>query len=311
MRHLSFLICKFTYKRCSAKKLQRSKVNKHVVNKKHTSIHMKKILFSFCLTVLAITAIAQEQTKPKSEREERRDARREKINTLIRQQEEGALVFNKQNVFGFRLNTDGWSVLYERGYMKNVKTTNLFALEIGEKKHPKEQKLLGDNSSFFQVGNPYVYGKRNSFYQVKPTYGQQRLIGGKTNKNGVAVHAVYAGGISIGLERPYYISVRGNSTEGTRDIKYSDADSSAFLSPGNIVMGTGLRRGWNELKIVPGLHAKAALRFDYGRFNEVVLAIEVGINVEAYTREVEIMLRNSNKQVFVNGYIAILLGKRK
>ncbi len=286
-------------------------LNLHVVNKKHTSFHMKKILFSFCLTLPAFMAFAQEQTKPKSERDERRDARREKINTLIRQQEEGALVFNKQNVFGFRLNTDGWSVLFEKGYMKNVKTTNLFSLELGEKKHPKEQKLLGNNNSFFQVGNPYVYGKRNSFYQLKPTYGQQRLIGGKTNKNGVAVHAIYAGGISVGLERPYYISVRSSGTDNTKEIKYSDSDSAAFLSPGNIVMGTGLRRGWNEMKIVPGVHAKAALRFDYGRFNEVVSAIEVGLNIEAYTREIEIMLRNSNKQVYVNGYIAILFGKRK
>ena len=274
---------------------------------------MKIILISFCLTISAISAFAQEQKKPKNEREEKKEARREKISTLIRQQEEGALVFNKQNVFGLRLNTDGWNIFYEKGYMKNVKTTNLFAIELGEKKHPKEQKLnnLLNNNGFFQIGNPYIYGKRNSFYQLKPTYGQQRMIGGKTNKNGVAVHAIYAGGISIGIERPYYIRVRDAGPSGSKELKYSDADSIAFLSPGNIVMGTGLRYGWNELKIVPGVHAKAALRFDYGRFNEMVSAIEVGLNIEAYTREINIMLRNPNKQVFFNGYIAILFGKRK
>lgn len=274
---------------------------------------MKRILISFCLTVSAIVALAQEQKKPKSEREQKKDARREKINALIRQQEEGALVFNKQNVFGLRLNTDGWGVFYEKGYMKNVKTTNLFAIELGEKKHPKEQKLnnLLSNNGFFQIGNPYVYGKRNYFYQLKPTFGQQRMIGGKTNKNGVAVHAIYAGGISVGIERPYYVRVRDAGPNGSKELKYSDADSTAFLTPGNIVMGTGLRYGWNEVKIVPGVHAKAALRFDYGRFNEMVSAIEVGLNFEAYTREIDIMLRNPNKQVFFNGYIAILFGKRK
>jgi hypothetical protein len=274
---------------------------------------VKRIIIGFCLTISAVGVFAQVQPKKKSERSEKKEIRREKINNLIRQQEEGALVFNKQTVFGFRLNTDGWSILFEKGYMKNVKTANLFALEFGEKKHPKEKKLnnLLDNGSFLQFGSPYVYGKRNSFYQFKPTFGQQRLLGGKANKNGVAVHAIYAGGISIGLERPYYVRVHDSVPDGSRDIKYSVEDSTAFLTPQNIIMGTGLRYGWNQLKIVPGAHAKAALRFDYGRFNDMVTAIEVGINIEAYSREINIMLLNPGQQVFVNGYIAILFGKRK
>ncbi len=274
---------------------------------------MKRIIVGFCLTISALSLFAQDRPKKKSERDEKKEARREKINNLIRQQEEGALVFNKQSVFGFRLNTDGWSILYEKGYLKSVSTTNLFSLEFGEKKHPKEKKLnnILSNSGFLQIGSPYVYGKQNSFYQLKPTFGQQRLLGGKTNKNGVAVSAIYAGGISIGLERPYYVRVQDSGPDGSKDIKYSVADSAAFLAPGNIIQGTGLRYGWNQLKIVPGVHAKAALRFDYGRFNEMVSAIEVGMNLEAYSREINIMLRNKNSQLFFNGYIAILFGKRK
>lgn len=76
-------------------------------------------------------------------------------------------------------------------------------------------------------------------------------------------------------------------------------------------MGTGLRYGWKDMKFVPGVHAKAALRFDYGRFNETVAAVEIGLNLEAYSRKVEIMLLNPAQQVFFNGYIAILFGKRK
>jgi len=264
--------------------------------------------------ISAFAVFAQNQPKKKSEKSEKKEIRREKINNLIRQQEEGALVFNKQNVFGFRLNTDGWSLFYEKGYLKTVKTTNLFALEFGEKRDPKEKKLnnLLNSNGFLQLGSPYVYGKQNIFYQLKPTFGQQRMIGGKTNKNGVAVHVIYAGGISIGLERPYYIRVQdNNSSSGSKDIKYSAADSADFLKPGNIIMGTGLRYGWNQLKVVPGVHAKAALRFDYGRFNEMVSAIEVGVNLEAYSRDINIMLRNPNHQVFFNGYIALLFGKRK
>jgi hypothetical protein len=274
---------------------------------------VKIFYLSFALLLVVSTTVAQEKNSRRIERDAKKEARREKIDNLIRQQEEGALVFNKQTVFGLRLNTDGWGLVFEKGFLKTVKTTNLFALELNEKKHPKEQKLnnLLNSGGFLQIGNPYVYGKRNSFYQLKLSYGQQRMIGGKTNKNGVAIHAIYAGGFSAGLERPYYVRIQDNSPEGTRNIKYTPADSAAFLQPGNILMGTGLRFGWNEIKFVPGVHAKAALRFDYGRFNEVVTAIEVGVNLEAYSRKVQIMLLNPEQQVFFNGYIALMFGKRK
>jgi hypothetical protein len=267
---------------------------------------VKKLIFILCLSIITVQLSAQKKKEPS----EKQKARREKINTLIRQQEEGALVFNKQNVYGIRLNTDGWGVFYEKGYMKNVKTVHLFSLELGIKKHPKEQKINPSNTSFIPVGNPFVYGKQNHFYQLKPTYGQQKMIGGKTNKNGVAVHVVYAGGISLGFERPYYVTIEDTSLTGTREIKYSVKDSAAFLGNG-IVQGTGIRKGWNEIKFVPGVHAKLALRFDYGRFNEMVSAIEVGINAEAYARKVNIMLQNPSSQVFFNGYVAIMFGKRK
>jgi hypothetical protein len=276
-----------------------------------------KKLFIFLAAIITVSSIEAQNTKPSSrreEKEERKQDRRKKIDNLIRQQEEGALVFNKQNVFGLKLNTDGWGLFFEKGYMKSVKVTNLFSLEFAEKKHPKESKQSFQQVSgpFITFSTPFVYGKQNIFYQFKPGFAQQRLIGGKTNRNGVAVHAVYGGGISVGLERPYYVTVRGNAgSNNSRDIKYSQADSIAFLSPGNILQGTGFRYGWRDMKVVPGAHAKLAIRFDYGRFNELVSAIEIGVNAEVYSREINIMLLNPADRFFFNSYVAILFGKRK
>jgi hypothetical protein len=282
---------------------------------------VNKLIVLFITLTLAASVNAQDK-KPdgrRTERDARRQDRRVKIDNLIRQQEEGALVFNKQNVFGFRLNTDGWSMMFEKGYLKTAKITDLFALEFGERKHPKEKKLTYgtvNNGGFIQFNTPYIYGKQNIFYQLKPTFGQQRMIGGKTNKNGIAVHAIYAGGISLGLERPYYVKVYTSSNNQSKDIKYSQADSAVFLTPGNIVQGTGLRYGWKDMKVVPGLHGKFALRFDYGRFNEMVSAIEVGVNAEVYSRNINMMVPVAGitpgaSRFFFNSYVAILFGKRK
>jgi hypothetical protein len=278
-----------------------------------------KLFFMLAVTsILSLQVYAQDRSDAQrsSEKAAKRKARQQKIENYIRQQEEGALVFNSQMVYGLRLNTDGWNFLIERGKMRSVKVANIYYLEIGEKKNPKEKKVTNtfQSGNFIQSGNPYIYGKQNIFYQVKPGFGQQRMIGAKTNKNGIALHWMYSGGASFGLLRPYYVTIIEEPSLNVfveRDIKYNPKNPAEFLTPGNILQGTGLRHGWNEMKIVPGLHAKSALRFDYGRFNELVSAIEVGLNVEYYFNDIDILVNNSPQKFFLNAFVAILIGKRK
>ena len=270
------------------------------------------IVFSFCEA-----SYAQDMRLPGNPKKAaRKKARQEKIENYIRQQEEGALVFNKQSVFAFKLNTDGWSFFYEAGKSRTLKSANLFYLEFGEKKHPKENKVSNTliAGNIISEGNPYVFGKRNFFYEFKPGFGKQLQIGGKTNKNGIGIHWIYSGGLSLGLLRPYYIRIQEEQAADVfveKDIKYDPANPAQFLATGNIIEGTGLRHGWNEMKIVPGLHFRNALRFDYGRFNELVSAIETGIYADYYFKGVEMMVNNPPQQFFFNAYLAILFGKRK
>jgi hypothetical protein len=78
-----------------------------------------------------------------------------------------------------------------------------------------------------------------------------------------------------------------------------------------ILAGGGLGKGWGEIKIKPGVFAKGAMRFDYGRFNESVTALEIGLSIEAYASKIPIMLDQKDKRLFFQGYIAIVFGKRK
>jgi hypothetical protein len=65
------------------------------------------------------------------------------------------------------------------------------------------------------------------------------------------------------------------------------------------------------MKLQPGVYAKSGLRFDYGRFNEVVSALEVGVSLEAYAKKIPIMLYQKDKQLFFQGYITLEFGRRK
>jgi hypothetical protein len=268
---------------------------------------VKKLLILAFLFSLGSSLLAQDTEDKRSKKDTKKEEKKKKVNDLIRQDEEGVLVYRKQSIFGIQLRTNGYGVFYERGKMKTQRNTMVYSLEFNEIKHSKEDKLPNGTGGF-SFGNPYVYGKVNNFYSLQLGFGMQRILGQKGNKNGVAVSAVYKGGLSIGLLRPYYIEIDDNGTNKT--IKYSPETDSLFQY-GFIVGGGGLGKGWGEMKMKPGAFAKTALRFDFGRFNEVVSGVEVGISAEFYSAKIPIMLYQKEKQFFYQGHIAIMFGQRK
>ena len=275
-------------------------------------MEVKKLLLIATVSCFVISVSAQQSGKPSAaEKQQKKQERKERINQLIKQEEEGALIYQKQGGFGFKFNTDGWSMFYEHGKYKTITNTSLWWLELGERKHPKEEKVptLSASQGFLIISS-YIYGKRNNFYYLNAGIGRQTLIGGKGNKNGVAVSAIYGGGFSAGLLKPYYIEIQNPSTGKKEEIKYNNNDS-LFLDPAIILGKGGLTKGFNEIKFVPGVHARAALRFDYGRYNELLSAIEVGVNAEYYTQNMPILLLNPEKKFFFNAYISLVFGKRK
>lgn len=267
---------------------------------------MKKICLSVLVGIITISVWAQENPNPKSPtaQKDKKAAKRERINALLKQEEEGEIIFNKQSVFGIKLATDGYGLSYEFGKFKSARVATLFQFEINEKKHKKEKRAALFTGFNF---NSVVFGKLNNFYQVKLGIAQQRIIGGKGNKNGVAVMAMYGAGLTVGLVKPYYVDVENNATRERFRSKYPLISDSGYIEQG----ASGFTTGWKEVKIQPGAHAKAALRFDYGRFNETVTAIEVGFTAEFYANKIPQMAYNPEKRFFFNGYISLLLGRRK
>ena len=246
-----------------------------------------------------------------NKKQEEKIAKRNKINELIRNEEEGIPAFNKQSSFQIKVNHDGNGLLYEYGKMKTPYKTSIFQFELGEKQHPKEQKQSSTSygGGFTIFGKPFVYGKQNIFYQVKIGAGQQIMIGGKGNKNGVAVYGVVVGGFSAGLTRPYYMEFATGAATIKR--KFTETDRNLFFSADKIIGGTGMALGWKEMKFNPGLYAKGGLRFDWARFNQVVSAVEFGFSFDYYTKKVVQMVDINGKTFFPTGYVSLVFGNRK
>jgi hypothetical protein len=269
---------------------------------------VKKLSLIAIVLTFAIVSFAQETpSTPREQRREKKEAKRKKTNELMRQAEEGVLVYSKQTLFGAQLRTNGYGLFYEIGRMKTNRKTNIYRIDIAEIKSHKEEKLNGN--SFF--GNSFIYGKKNYFYPVKLGFGQQYILGQKGNKNGVAVSAIYNVGLSIGLLRPYYLAVNDPVAGTNRTIKYTPQDSALFLGP-TITGGGGFGKGWGEMKVKPGAYANIAMRFDWGRFNESAQCIEIGVSAEMYASKIPIMLlQKKDKRLFMQVHLAFMFGKRK
>lgn len=269
---------------------------------------MRKIFFIGLAIICSLSSVAQET------KNNRKELKREKINALIKQEEEGVIAYRKHTLYGLKLTNDGYGFFMEVGRGQSITKALLFQLDFAERKNAKEDK----QTNLFVPSSPFIYGKINFFYPLKLGVQQQILLGNKTNKNGVSVTANFGGGVSLGLLRPYMLDVFDTATGTRRFIKYESADSSLFtnnqrlLDPSDLsVSGPRFGTGWNQMKVTPGAYAKAALRFDYGRFNEMVNALEVGLTAELYSKKIPQIVFVTPKNLFINAYVAIMFGRRK
>lgn len=213
----------------------------------------------------------------------------------------------------FRLHTNGFALGMNYGKLKTYYKTNIWQFELVHLKHPREYL---DRIEFAPgrpggSANSFTYGKQNSFFALHAGYGQKYYFSGKAKKQGVAVGMSYAVGPSLGIIKPYYLELFIDNGNATVAQPYSEANANIFLQPYSIAGGAGFGYGFDDLSIVPGGHAKAALHLDWGAFDEVVRAVEVGIMIDVYAKEIPIMLTEDNKPYFVNLYFSVELGKRK
>lgn len=202
---------------------------------------MKKLIL-FIFILCPVLLIAQDSTgkRKASGKAEKKEERRQRVNDMMKQAEEGVLIYSKQTLFGMQFRSNGYGAYFELGRSKSNRRTNIYRFDFTEIKHPKEDKEPNAGIIF---GNPYIFAKKNYFYQatlglVSNTFQDRKEI---RKCNGVAVSAVYNGGLALGLLRPYYIEVDDQGE--SRLIKYSQADSLLFVGS-SILGGSGFGKGW-------------------------------------------------------------------
>ncbi len=234
------------------------------------------------------------------------------------------IVFNREFTVDMKLHTNGFALGVNFARLKTYYLTRFFNVEIGEIKHPKEFRQSFDfqTPAASRVSRAFIFGKQNSFLVLRAGVGEKRYLSEKAKRKGLAVGLSYEAGPSLGLLKPYYLELVRSSESGPfddftiRSEKFSDENASTFLDISRIYGSSGFSKGLGELSAIPGIHGKFAVHFDWGAFDEFVKAIEAGIMVDAYLKNVPIMAESTlvqtpeNKPFFVNLYVNLQLGKR-
>ena len=263
---------------------------------------MKKLFLFILMTISSYFGMAQDSINV---RKQKKEEKKQRINAIAKQEEEGVIVYKKHMAGGIKLTNDGSGLFGEIARARSVEKALLFQIEITERKHIKEEKLQND----YSPTAPVIYGKINYFYPVKLGVQVQKLLGNKGNKNGVSLSFNYGGGISLGLLRPYLVEVdKGNGTY--EFVGYNSPDSNYFLN-GPIVGGPTFSEGWGKMKITPGFYAKTGLRFDYGKYNEMINGLEIGATAEFYSKKIPQMIVVKQYQYFLGAYVTLVFGRRK
>lgn len=227
------------------------------------------------------------------------------------------IIYNRETTFNFRVTTNrGFVPRLEFGRLRTYYKTTYYHVSLGELKAPKEQRQSAA-PTVSRSFRPFVYGKQNNFFVARAGWGVKRYYSEKAQEKGVAVGISYSFGPSLGMLKPYYLALRrpdldNPSRSRITHERYSPENAEVFLDNTDILGASPFSRGLSELSFLPGANGSVALHFDWGAFDEFVRALEIGLMVDAFPKNVPILVSSeANSPLFFNFFVNLQLGKRR
>ncbi|MGI4864502.1 MAG: hypothetical protein ACRYFZ_11325 [Janthinobacterium lividum] len=233
--------------------------------------------------------------------------------------------YQRETVFGINFNTQGGligGVNVRSSRVLDDRQLWFWSLEGVFFKNPKEETVTNN-----ATGGSFTLYKTNYAFALRPSIGIQRILFRKAAESGVQVNGLLSAGPSLGLLMPYYISYdeswarrAGSGGPLQSDVIVDAQFDPSIHDPNYIIDRAPFFGGISHTKIVPGVHLRGGLSFEYGRYRDAVAGAEVGFLVEAYTKRLltfdpapsttQSDLNLLNKQFYPSVYLTLYLGHR-
>lgn len=219
--------------------------------------------------------------------------------------EQMRVMLRDERTFAGFLNSNGYGANYRYGYWRNARNQFIIDADFAYVKHPKEVKTsVSYNYSTYR----YVYGKENLFWELKGTAGWQKELYRKIDRSGISVRLYYSGGLSLGFTKPIYYKVFTTSANSDYvEEEYLKFDPS--IHQGSIGGRGPFHMGFDELKVIPGLYGKTGFSFEYSQKDAIVHALEAGVTLTVYPKEIPIMATEQNNFFFFTLTVGYRFGR--
>ena len=219
--------------------------------------------------------------------------------------EQKRVMLRDESTFAAFLNSNGFGLNYRYGFWRNARNQFILDGDFTYVKHPKEFK---SSVPYNYTTHRYVYGKENLFWELKGMAGWQKELYRKIDRNGISLRWYYTGGLAIGFTKPIYYRVFTTSPIGViLDEEYLQFDPGIHQA---VIGGRGpFFMGFNELKVVPGLTGKTGLSFEYSQKDAILHALEVGVTLTLYPKEIPIMATEQNSFFFFTLNVGYRFGR--
>jgi len=111
----------------------------------------------------------------------------------------------------------------------------------------------------------------------------------------------------LALYKPIYYKVLYPVSANSFEVKIEKYDPSITI-PQEIYAKAAFTKGLNELKVVPGIYAKAGFNFEYSKEDKIIHAIELGAQINAFPKKIPIMAIDNNKAIFFSLFVSYRFG---
>lgn len=196
---------------------------------------------------------------------------------------------------------NAWGLGFSYGKMINIRKKHLYSSDFAIVKDFKEEKI---SNPYIRGGGRFVYGKKNALLVWRFSYGQLFRIYEKKDKKGIEIRWFYKVGMSLGFAKPIYYKFIDNNQIVIGKFSKTPAQVSIVDIQGK----APFFKGFKEIDVVPGVHTKLALSFEFGKRDLSINALESGIAFDFFSKKIELMANDYNKFYFLSLFLSARFG---
>jgi hypothetical protein len=215
------------------------------------------------------------------------------------------VLLRKEMTGGIMLHNQGMGLNFRIGKNISFFKSRILEFEFVSIKHPKQIRVI--NPYYFNARS-YVYGKLNHVYSLRGGYGLKKLLNRKPYWGGIELRYLLMGGASLGIMKPVYLYFWDETYSIINEEKYDPENP--YHGSEYIYGRAPYTKGLGEIRVSPGIFAKAALNFEFGKYNSKIRALEAGAIAEFFGLSIPIMAQNPPQNFFLTFYISFTMGKR-